>query len=228
MINWRVAISHKKCTILVVFSFSRRVWLVWGKWKTTFSFVLQWRWVHLWIFNINYNIMCFYLFCVFFFLQNHEHLSNLQTIQTRCSHSEPPASDCWSRSCSSSPPSPLLPPRRPWSWHNLRSLNLMSSISLPRADLSIFRVRLRRFPSERLRKSWRENLCSRRSNIDLIDRLLFWLLCRLVRGQFPICVKFLRFWGGDVIWSRLRLWIWTNFTAPCRSRFSIANRRIQQ
>ena len=137
MINWRVAISHKKCTILVVFSFSRRVWLVWGKWKTTFSFVLQWRWVHLWIFNINYNIMCFYLFCVFFFLQNHEHLSNLQTIQTRCSHSEPPASDCWSRSCSSSPPSPLLPPRRPWSWRNLRSLNLMSSISLPRADLSI-------------------------------------------------------------------------------------------
>ena len=102
--------------------------------------------------------------------------------------------------------------------------------SLPRAYLSIFRVRLRWFPSERLRKSWRENLCSRRSNIDLIDWLLFWLLCRLVRGQFPICVKFLRFWGGDVIWSRLRgvLWIWTNFTAPCRGGFSIANRRIQQ
>ena len=159
-----------------------------------------------------------------------EHFSNLQTIQTRCSHSEPPASDCWSRSCSSSPPSSLLPRRRPWSRHNLRSFYLMSPISLPRAYLSIFRIRLWWFPSERLRKSWRENLCSRRSNIDLIDRLLFWLLCRLVRGQFPICVKFLRFWGGDVIWSRLRgvLWIWTNFTAPCRGGFSIANLRIQQ
>ena len=85
IINGRVALSHKKCTILVVFFFFEES--LTGLRKVEDNFFLCSSMAVSGIFE--YSILLISTFCGFnwslflwvFFLQNHEHISNLQTIK---------------------------------------------------------------------------------------------------------------------------------------------------